>query len=62
MYVEAKKVTELVYILEVVDRTEENRRAWKIELSSILQYLFVSIFLHLYLDYHYYYGQLYLYL
>ena len=62
MYVEAKKVTESVEILEVVDRTEENRRAWKIELSSILQYLFVSSFLHLYLDYHYYYGQLYLYL
>ena len=62
MYVEFKKVTELVDIPEVVDRTEENRRAWKIELSSILQYLFVSSILHLYLDYNYYYGQLYLYL
>lgn len=43
MYVEAKKVTELVDILEVVDRTEENRREQKSLENRIVKYSTIFI-------------------
>ena len=43
MYVEFKKVTELVDILEVVDRTEENRGEQKSLENGILEYSTIFI-------------------
>jgi hypothetical protein len=43
MYVEFKKVTELVDILEVVDRTEENRRERKSLENRIVEYSTIFI-------------------
>ena len=43
MYVEFKKVTELVDILEVVDRTEENRREQKSLENRIVEYSTIFI-------------------